>query len=128
MGKPSDIAHVLIHEGYHAGVYTAGEEMPDESITEAMTKDMMATLYPEDTLRTGYDSLVDNLKAELGNISLLEMIEMVKQGGIEALEEFIAHILLRRAANARNPLDFSYGRLRFNLHAVWPKLQELFPR
>lgn len=126
-GTEAEIAHVLTHEGAHAGIYTEGEELDEESVVEAFTKKEMAKFYPGSEFATGYDQLVNELAPFISHLTLEQLIEVVEGGNAEAFENFVELVVLNPLLS-QQPYQLDANSIQNSLMQSWETLRRLFPR
>lgn len=127
MGTEKQIAHVLFHEGLHAGIYTDGTKVDDESLVEAMTKKKMEELYGGG-IQSGYDGLVTEFNEYFGDTSFSELSEMVESGDEDTFNNMLEVMVLNRQMDNDSIEDLSFEEIKRKLKDVWSTLQKLFPR
>lgn len=125
-GSEKDIAHVLFHEGLHAGIYT-GAPVEDESLVETMTKKKMAEVYGGPQFKSGYDSMVNELSTFFGDMSFEDMTEMVEDGDKQTFDNLIESIVVGPSIG-QGLEGLSWEELKRKLAGSWSMLQRLFPR
>jgi len=125
-GSEKDIAHVLVHEGIHAGIYT-DQKVDDEALVESMTKQKMIDIYGGKKMKSGYDGLVDKFAETFGDMSFDEMSELINDENDETLNSFLEVVVVD--SSIENGIeDLSWEEIKKKLSGMWGTLQKLFPR
>ncbi len=127
-GSEKAIAHVLIHEAIHAGAYTDGVEVHDESITETLAKKKMVEEYSETGFASGYDDMVVQLKQYFGDLSFEQITEKIESGDEETFDNFLEIMVLNPMFEDNNANEMTWDNVEFNLKKKWKIMKELFPR
>jgi hypothetical protein len=127
-GKEQDIAHVLFHEGLHAGVFTNGIEVDDESFVETMTKKRMEEIYGTTGMKTGYDNLVDDFQEHFGNMSFNDLSTLVENGDEQTFDNLLEILVVNESLETGDINELGWESIEKKLKKAWGILQELFPR
>jgi hypothetical protein len=126
----AEIASVIFHEGIHAGIYTNGVNVWDESLVETLTKKGIDEMYSEDGLQSGYDSMVSELSEFFSELSFQELIDKVEDGDELTFDNLLEQIIISRYLNKDNVnvQDFKWSSIEKRLKDKWNMIQRLFPR
>ena len=127
-GSEKDIAHVLYHEGLHAGLYTSGIRVDDESFVEAMTKKKIAEIYGGEKVTSGYDTLVNDFNQYFGSMSFNELKDLIETGDEDTFDNLLEVIVVNQSVNLDDFRSLSFEEILKKLKGVWGTLQKLFPR
>lgn len=127
-GSESQIAHVLFHEGLHAGIYTDGVPLMEEVVVETMTKKKMDEVYGKNDFASGYDGMVKEVAEYFGELSFSEMQERIEDGDEETFNNLLELIVVEPAFNSKNIQDFRWERIQGRLKKKWDMILRLFPR
>ncbi len=126
-GSEKDIAHVLFHEGLHAGIYTESK-VDDEALVESMTKRRMKEIYGGGEMKTGYDELVDDFNKYFGDLSFGDLSEMIEGGDDETFDNLLEVMVVNPEIKNGDIDSLSFLEIKKKLANVWSVLQKLFPR
>jgi len=125
-GSEEEIAHVLFHEGLHAGIYTDTPVM-DESVTETLTKKKMAELYGSAKFKSGYDGMVKEISQFFGDMSFEQMSDLIEGGDKQSFDNLLDVIVVQPSIN--DGLEtLSWEEIQKKLAKSWKWLQQMFPR
>ncbi|GAB4284189.1 MAG: hypothetical protein Kow0081_1250 [Candidatus Dojkabacteria bacterium] len=127
-GSEKEIAHVLFHEGIHAGIYTKGTEVLEEVVTETMAKKRIQELYGGPPPRSGYDGLVKEADEMFGDLEYNEMVEQVEDGDEATFDNYLELIIIRPAIGDADYSKLNWKEIRKSLKKKWKLLKKLFPR
>lgn len=128
-GTEEEIAHVLYHEGLHAGIFTNGTQLMEEVVVETMTKKKIEDLYGKSTFKTGYDSLVEDASKFFGDLSFDDMKEMVEdEEDQSSFDKFMSLAVVNPSIRNQKIEDLKWNSIQNNLKQKWGMLKELFPR
>lgn len=125
-GTEQQIAHILIHEGIHAGVY--GPRVLEESLTETMTKKRMAEIYNKSSFKSGYDDLVKEAEFLFGDLSYSEISEKIENGDQETFNNLLEMMINGSSYQEEDVSQLSWDEIYKKLKEKWGVLQKLFPR
>lgn len=129
-GSEKEIAHVLIHESIHAGNYTDGVMVEDESLTETMTQKYMKSCYGGIGLETGYQPLVEELEELVGEeMSFEELVQTVEEEEADdKFDNLLSTIVVKPMINEGKPEELSWDSIELEVKKKWDVLARLFPR
>lgn len=129
-GSEKEIAHVLIHESIHAGNYTDGVMVEDESLTETMAQKYMKSCYGSVGLQTGYQPLVEELEDLVGEeMSFQELVETVEEEEADdKFDNILSAIVVKPIMNEGKPEELSWDSIELEVRKKWDVLARLFPR
>lgn len=125
-GTESQIAHVILHECLHAGVY--GPKVDDEALVETMTINRITELYGRDDFPTGYDDLVSAVREYFGDKSFAEIQEAIEEGDEETFNNLLTFMVVDPALDGDDPRDLSWKKIESNLRKRWKFIRKYFPR
>jgi hypothetical protein len=123
-----EIAHILFHEGLHAGIYTDGVNVMDETLVETLTKKKISEVYGGATFRSGYDGLVKEASEFFGKISFDEIVEKVEDGDEETFDNLLEIFVVRPMIGEKNIKDLTWTGVQRELSKKWKLLKKFFPR
>lgn len=124
-----EIAHVLIHEGTHAGIYTNGVEVQDEVLTETLAKKMMGEVYGDtEAFISGYQDMVDEMKEFFGDLSYSELLEQVEKGDEKTFDNILDLIVIRPLLKSELTENLTWNSIEKTLYKKWNMIKRLFPR
>ncbi|MCA9381277.1 hypothetical protein KC678_03360 [Candidatus Dojkabacteria bacterium] len=126
-GAEKDIAHVLFHEGLHAGVYTE-TGVDDEALVEAMTKKKMAEVYGGASFKSGYDDMVNDFNQYFGDMNFSELSEMIESGDEQTFDNLLEVMVVNPSLDDKNYESLDWEEIKRRLGRTWGVLQKLFPR
>jgi hypothetical protein len=127
-GDEKEIAHVLIHEGFHAPQVYTEAGIQDEALTENLAKERMNELYGSEGIATGYDREVEFFAKTFPSMTFEDIIDLVeKEDDLDTLDNLIEWLILNSNRELQ-PEDFSYHQIHRRIEGIWETLQELFPR
>lgn len=123
------LAYVILHEGVHAGVFTKGVPVLDESVTDflARKKASESMSIDIDKFRSGYDDLVGTLERYFGDLSFDEIVELIAKGNKETLVSLLA-VLAIEAEIANGSTNFAWDEIQQRIRTRWQDICRLFPR
>ncbi len=125
-GTEQEIAHILFHEGLHAGIYTQSSIM-DEALVESMTKKKIHELYGGQAFKSGYDDIVEEINEFFGDMSFESMSNLIEDGDQSTFDNLLKVIVVDKSIN--DGLDaLSWQSIEYRLGKNWKTLQTLFPR
>jgi hypothetical protein len=126
----AEIASVIFHEGIHAGIYTNGVNVWDESLVETLTKKGIDEIYKEEGLQSGYDSMVKELSEFFSELSFQDLIEKIEDGDEQTFDNLLEQIIISRYLNkdSVDTKDFRWDSIEKRLRSKWNMIQRLFPR
>lgn len=123
-----EIAHILFHEGLHAGIYSNGTRVMDETLVETMTKKKMDEVYGGATFRSGYDGLVKEASEFFGELSFDQIIEKIEDGDEETFDNMLEILIVRPMVAQKNIRDLTWTGVRKELSKKWKLIKKFFPR
>ncbi len=127
-GSEKDIAHVLFHEGLHAGVYTDGVNVDDEALVESMTKKRLGEIYGGSEVKSGYDSMVSDFNEYFGDMSFNDLSEMIEDGDEDTFDNLLEVMVVNPNVESEDLESLSFEEIKRRLGNMWSTLQTLFPR
>lgn len=123
-GSENEIAHVLFHEGLHAGAY--GPQVLDESLTETLTKKKIQEVYGGSELKSGYDGLVKQANQFFGDLTYKELAKYIEDGDEDTLNNLLELIVVKPLLD-KSDLP-NWHDVKKKLKTQWQILKRLFPR
>lgn len=134
LGSELELAHVLVHEGIHAGIvkhplmFKVKTEVQDEPIVESLSKDIMMAEYGTTGIKTGYDPLVAELKSFMSGQSFSELARHIDNDSSgKSLEKLVEAVVLEPLLR-QGELDLSKQAIDSALAQRWDVLCRLFSR
>jgi hypothetical protein len=128
-GSEIEIATILIHEGLHAGIFTNNIELPDESMTQLITQEIVNEKYNNKGMKTAYDGGVEELRNLFGNeITLEDLIRLASESDEETFNNILESILVGPSILEQNTDQLRWDQIEKNLSEKWEILIKLFPR
>lgn len=121
------IAHALIHEGIHAGVYSDAQ-VHDESITETMTRKKMIEVYGEIGFESGYVDTVSELSEYFGEKSFAEIVELIENGDEETFDNFLQLLVIDPLFKNTDARKLTWHSIDNKLKKQWKFIRQMFPR
>lgn len=122
-----EIASILAHEGIHAGVYTDGVNVEDESVTETLARKKINDVYSDQGF-PAYEDLVSQVKEFFGDYSFEEMVELIENGDEETFDNFLELIVINPLCESEDPRDLEWSSIDKKLKKQWKFVKQMFPR
>jgi len=131
-GTEEEIAHILIHESHHAGIYPNknGKKIKiiEEVLTETLTIAMMKQIYGEVGIVSGYQDIVDILSAYVPGLTYLQIYEKISNGDENTLDNMIELIVGKSVLDSKNIIQLQWESIEAILKSQWKKISCMFPR
>jgi len=125
-GNKRELAHVIIHEGHHAGVY--GAKIAEEVLVERQTKIMMKKIFGEVGIETGYDKIVKIFSTYVSGMSYEQVYALIKDGDPDTLHNMVELVVGKPILDSKNILQLQWQNINYQLRQKWEVLTTLFPR
>lgn len=128
-GSEQEIAHVLYHEGLHAGIFTQGTKIMEEVVVETMTKKKMEELYGQSTFKSGYDGMVKDAESFFGDLAFDDMKDMIEdKDDEETFDKFMSLAVVKPTLREEKYKELTWDAIQRRLKQRWSLFKELFPR
>jgi hypothetical protein len=127
-GSEEQIAHIIVHEGIHSGLYTDGVEVMEEVLTETMTKKYIYRLYRNLDFQSGYDQMVQEMQPYWQELSFEQLAKAIELEDEAAFDYFLELILINGPLVSNRFDQLRFQNIDQRLHDLWPMLRRLFPR